>query len=301
MSSLWKRLLPLVLFATAAIALLVALRRAGVHDGVTPAPAIRIAPGTVEQVDRVGLTLTRVSVAEEVRIGNQLAPRYAHARDRAQQPTQAYLDRVTARLAALTVRKGIPYQVHYVASGIYQNAFALPGGHIVIDQGLLNLIDSEAGLAAVLGHEIQHIDQRHAIGRLQYELAARRLGLGDAGLLLVTLGPKLFQAGYAKQQELDADRLSVQMCAQLGYRPSAMADVFANMHGLRAQFEAPPVPGPAHEIAHLPEAALEEYFRTHPRYEERIAQIHRLAGSYAPRPWIDNRDEFQRYCPQRFP
>ena len=292
---MWKRLLPLAVLAVAAALVIVAIERSEVRDGVTPAPAVRIATDLTHDVDRIGLTLTRLPPDEEMRVGDRIAKAPKLAPE--DLPTQAYLERVGGRLAALAVRKGIRYRIHYLPDRNLVNAFALPGGHVYVGKGLFSLIESEAELASVIAHEIQHVDQRHSIERLQYELAARRLGLGNAGALLAQLGTALFQAGYRKDQELDADRLAVAMCAQLGYNPAAGAEVFRRMQARSAQFEVPPRPrSPVRETAQVLAASLEEYFRSHPRYDERISQIMRLSAGYPGRDWIENRDEFLRYC-----
>ena len=70
------------------------------------------------------------------------------------------------------------------------NAFALPGGHVYVGGGLLQLMDSEDELAAVLGHEIEHIDHYDCGERVQREQALRRIPLG----VIVALPVEVFEA-----------------------------------------------------------------------------------------------------------
>jgi predicted Zn-dependent protease len=72
---------------------------------------------------------------------------------------EAYVQKIGAQVAARAQRK-LPYRFHYIPEDHFRNAFALPGGHVFIGKGLLDLMDSEDQLAAVLGHEIEHIDRR---------------------------------------------------------------------------------------------------------------------------------------------
>jgi predicted Zn-dependent protease len=290
-----QRLAILAGFAAAAAVLVVALERYDVRDGVTPAAAVHVVTDLTHDVDRVGLTITRVSVGEEMRAGDQIARRLSRRLEPSGLQTQQYLGHVGQRLTPLAARKGITYQFHLAPDTSLVNAFAVPGGHVFVGQGLLRLLESEAELAGVLSHEIEHVDQRHAIERLQYQLAARRLGFGDIATLLAELGAGLFQAGYQKDQELDADRLGVRMSAEAGYDPAAMARVLRRMQAQLAPFEVPARPkGPLRETVTVVTTSLEEYFSSHPRYEERIAQIERLSAAYPPRRWIENREAFAK-------
>ena len=81
-----------------------------------------------------------------------------------------YVSRVGAKVAARAHRK-LPYKFHYIPNMDFVNAFALPGGHVYIGAGLVALMDSEDELAAVLGHEIEHIDHYHCAERVQTEAA----------------------------------------------------------------------------------------------------------------------------------
>jgi predicted Zn-dependent protease len=92
---------------------------------------------------------------------------------------QTHLQQVGER-ASLHSRRKLHYQFHYIPQISFVNAFALPGGHVFVGAGLLTLMKSEDALAAVLGHEIEHIDLRHCADRVQTERRLRNLGpIGD--------------------------------------------------------------------------------------------------------------------------
>src|SRR6266478_5626460 len=127
-----------------------------------------------------------------------------------------YLTRVGEQVARDAHRR-LPYKLHYLPSPYLINAFALPGGHVYVGGGLLSLMDSEDELAAVIGHEIEHIDHYHCADRAQQEQALRKIPLGG----LVALPIEVFEAGYSKDQELEADREGTHLAAQAGYSATA--------------------------------------------------------------------------------
>src|SRR5207245_10835177 len=122
----------------------------------------------------------RMAYQDEVGVDNEIAKSYyAALTDKSEVEVtemQAYVTQVGSHVAAHAHRK-LPYTFHYIPEKYCVNAFALPGGHVYIGEGLLALMDSEDKLAAVLGHEIDHIDHYHCAGRVQREHALRSIPL----------------------------------------------------------------------------------------------------------------------------
>lgn len=108
-----------------------------------------------------------ISTEEEVSIGKQMAEQvdkdFVILRDTV---VQNYISRVGNKLAQVSDRKELLYHFKVIESKEL-NAFALPGGYVYIYTGLLKLMESEAELAGVLGHEVGHIVARHGVRRLQ--------------------------------------------------------------------------------------------------------------------------------------
>ena len=147
---------------------------------------------------------------------------------------QEYVSRVGEKLAANSHRANLIFRFHVIDSADV-NAFALPGGYIYITRGLLAHLNSEAELAAVLGHEIGHVTARHSVRQHSVQQVAgigftlgsiflpqlRTAGVQDVYSLL---GGALIR-GYGRDHELEADRLGAQYLARSGYDPNAMLNV----------------------------------------------------------------------------
>ena len=270
-----QRIVVIVLLVGSAAALGV-LQRRQVHVEISPRPLLYLVADTQRELERIPLQLTRLSDAEENQIGEELARRWrltpARHKGDAQRIAE-YVNRVGQNLRRGVERPNIRYRFHYVDEERFVNAGALPGGQIAIGRGLLQILENEDELAAILAHEIAHVDRRHAVERLQYEVKARKLGV--SGLYgLGRIGVALFQAGYTTEKEAEADVAGLALMVKAGYDPSAAVDVqrrFDLLYGRGPRA----VESPVEELARVPFDALREYFRTHPPSRERIATIER--------------------------
>ncbi len=204
-----------VVLALAVAAVILSERRA-VKAEVSPAPILYFVADTERELTRVPVTLTRISDEDEIKAGDELARGYLQPREKdesAQYRTiSAYVSRVGERVARNAHRK-LPYRFHYLPDDYLINAFALPGGHVFIGKGLLNLMETEDELANVLGHEVEHIDLGHTAERVQVEMQLKKLPFGEVAAIPI----ELFQAGYTKEQELDADREGTKLAVAAGY------------------------------------------------------------------------------------
>jgi len=243
-----------------------------------PAPILYLIADTEQELTRMPVSFTRMSDAEEIAIGNQLARAYAPeerenaTRDPEKNDVESYLTQVGSRLAAQAHRK-LPYRFHYIPDQYFINAFALPGGHVYLGEGMLRLMDSEDELAAVLGHEIEHIDHYHCAERAQQEQALRKIPLG--GLFAIPV--EVFEAGYSKDQELEADREGARLAVQAGYSANGAIRMFETFQRLYEEYQAR-ARTPQQEMSQVAQQTIEGYFRSHPFASERIAQIQRLAA-----------------------
>jgi len=184
-------------------------------------------------------------------------------------PTLAMVHRLGERLVAATGQSGYDFRFHVFESDTV-NAWALPNGRIAVYTGLLPYCGNEAGLAAVIGHEIGHVVARHGNERMSQQLGAsvlaQVLDLGldaaeiDPGTEQLVLGA--FGAGvsvglllpYSRTHEFEADHLGATYMARAGYDPRATVGFWQRFAAKGG--ERPP-----------------EFFSTHPADERRIARF----------------------------
>jgi predicted Zn-dependent protease len=137
------------------------------------------------------------------------------------------------------------------------NAFAAPGGYVLITRGLYEILDNEAQLAGVLGHEIGHIVKRHHIEVMQksagVSAVARGVQRDSRGQLannLIGSGAEVLARGLDKSAEFEADQLGIVLAARAGYNPYGLIEVLhklsvrsANDESLALLFKTHPAPG----------------------------------------------------------
>ncbi|HWX93255.1 MAG TPA: M48 family metalloprotease [Terriglobales bacterium] len=270
----WIALTGIVLLGIAAV---VVSQRRKVDVPASPAAILYLVADTERELMRMPVSFVPLSDEEEIRIGDELARAYASREERETDPNTAaveqYLARVGQPLAGRAHRR-LPYKFHYIPSSYMINAFALPGGHVYVGAWLLSIMDSEDELAAVIGHEIEHIDHRHCAERAQQEQALRKLPL--AALMEIPI--EIFEAGYSKGQELEADREGTRLAVQAGYSANGAVRMFETFQRLYKEYQAT-ANSPQQELSEVAMQTLEGYFRSHPLPSERIAQIQKLIAS----------------------
>ncbi|HUA15711.1 MAG TPA: M48 family metalloprotease [Verrucomicrobiae bacterium] len=265
------------------VAAIVLSERRKVDTPAGPAALLYLVGDTEQELTRMPVQFTRMSDEEEIRIGDDLADSYKGAfrdrnRDGETATIEQYLNDVGRPLASRTHRR-LPYRFHYIPSLFMINAFALPGGHVYVGAGLLALMDSEDELAAVLGHEIEHIDHYHCADRVQQEQALRRIPLGE----LISIPISVFEAGYSKDQELEADREGTRLAVEAGYSANGAIRMFEVLDRLYQQYglgqDRTRPKTPQGELSQVAMQTVEGYFRSHPLPAERIAQVQRMIAS----------------------
>jgi predicted Zn-dependent protease len=216
--------------------------------------------------------LMLMTPAEEIALDRQQSP-YQFSTDYG--PVQdaglnAYLDRIGREMADRSHRPDMPFSFRAV-NATYINAYAFPGGSIAATRGILLELDNEAELAALLGHEIGHVNARHTAERATKgtianvliagaAVAAGSTGYGDYGGLiqgLGGLGAGALLAHYSRDNEREADALGMEYMTRTGYTPQGMVGLMEillkngrkNPNAIELMFSTHPMSTERHQTA----------------------------------------------------
>jgi predicted Zn-dependent protease len=176
-----------------------------------------------------------------------------------------YVKKVGLTLAPHTHRPHLVY--HYaVLDTPVVNAFALPGGYIYVTRGILVMMNSEAELAAVLAHELGHVNARHSVQRLS-KLLLVQIGMNVGSALsetfaqisgVASIGIQLLFLKYSRDDEREADALGVEYARKGSYDPGEMVSFFSSLQKLGDLSGGHSLPG---------------FLSTHPLTSERIQNV----------------------------
>ena len=235
-----------------------------------------------------------MSAAQEVEIGRKMHPQILQEYGRyADEELQAYVSDIGRRIGAKSHLPDLQF-TFTVLDSEEVNAFALPGGYVYITRGIMAYLNSEAELAAVLGHEVGHVTARHAV-RQQTGATAAGVGATVIGILtgsgdlanVANMAGTALVRGYGRDMELEADQIGAEYLVRLGYSPEAMIDVvrlLKNQETLELQL--------ARQEGREPRV-YHGVFSTHPDNDTRLREVvtaARTAGGGEARP--DGRDAY---------
>lgn len=220
-------------------------------------------------------SLKEIPEPEEIEIGKGIAANLLGAaplvRDDA---LQKYVNRVGLWLALQTERPDLPWRFG-VTDDPDVNAFATPGGTVLITRGLYEKFRSESELAGVLAHEIAHVVQKHQLKAIksqlgrewQMELATAVAERKDSSraanqLKAFTAGTELFARGLDKNDEFEADRMGVVIAARGGYNPFGLVGSLQTLDAVNPQ-----------------DGAVALMFKTHPSPAKRLEMLAEVMGT----------------------
>ncbi len=174
-----------------------------------------------------------ISESQEIALGKKYHAQILQQTSAYEDPElQAYVQRIGDSLSSKSHRPNLFYRFTVLDSPDI-NAFALPGGYIYINRGLMAYLSSEEELAAVLGHEIGHVTARHSVKQYSQSQilgilsSAIEISQGRTAGNIASLTSGVLLSGYGREMELEADDLGAQYIYQEGYSPQGMYDVLS--------------------------------------------------------------------------
>ena len=217
-----------------------------------------------------------VSEDQEAALGEQTAAEIASQLPIVDDPAvTGYLVELGAALAEATDRPALDWRFHVVNSADV-NAFAVPGGYVYVNRGLIEQAESLRELAGVLGHEVNHVALRHSAEQLESQTRTQiGVGLvcsltgwceGAAAQVAINAAGTLWFARHSRADEAEADSAAVVTLVRAGIDPSGVPAMFARLLAARQR-----QPGP-----------LDAFFASHPLEEERIAATRAHVGRLDP-------------------
>ncbi len=235
------------------------------------APAATNASGSATESKSPAFNLKKPSQAEEIQLGREITGNLLGAAPLVKDDAlQQYVNQVGRWVATQSERPDLPWHFGVIESEDI-NAFAAPGGYVIITKGLYRKLSSEADLAGVLGHEIGHVIKKHHLKVIQKQqllsLGASLLGErvakdNNTVQKLIGSGAEICARSLDKDAEFEADRIGVVLAGRAGYDPYGLPAVLA-------------------EIGHTgkDDGSVALLFKTHPHPDERLARLGEATGN----------------------
>src|SRR2546423_7422668 len=225
----------------------------------------------------ITMTACGVSTQQEVEMGQSYVQQINQQLPIIQDPElNRYVNVLGDSIARLTSRSDLPEWRFYIVDSKEVNAFAVPGGFVYVNRGLIERTQKMDQLAGVLGHEIGHVVRRHSIKQMQQQQGAN-IGVtlacvltsicnNQAGQAAIQVGGTALFAKFSRQDEAEADEEGVRNTVRAGISPNGMPEMFQILIDER---QANP-------------SSVESWFATHPLEEDRIAATRALIATYDP-------------------
>jgi len=214
-----------------------------------------------------------VSPDQEAQMGEQTAREVAAQLPIVEDPyINSYINELGDTIASHTSRADLQWHF-YIVNSHQVNAFALPGGFIYVNRGLIESADRADELAGVLGHEIGHVIERHSVKQMQQQeklgvvatLACTLTNICKSGIAqaAINIGGNAMISRYSRTDELQADSEAVENVLHVNFDPEGIPALF---EVLMEQRKSQP-------------SIVEGWFSTHPLEESRIQQARRLIAA----------------------
>ncbi len=222
----------------------------------------------------IGVTACGISTQQEVQMGQQEAAQINQQLPMVRDAeVNRYINLLGDQIATKTSRADLDWRF-FVVDAAEVNAFAVPGGYIYVNRGLIERTDQMDELAGVLGHEIQHVVLRHTVKQME-QMQGANIGVTLACVLTNVCNSQIAQAGiniagtavfakFSRTDESQADAGAVPNTINAGINPHGIVTMFEK---LIAEQKSRP-------------GAVNAFFATHPGEEERIVAVQAIINKY---------------------
>jgi predicted Zn-dependent protease len=220
----------------------------------------------------LGVGACGVSQQQEVEMGQQESAQIQQQLPLVQDPViNQYVNALGNQIASHTSRSDLQWQFYVVNTDVV-NAFALPGGIIYVNRGVLERADKMDELAGVLGHEIEHVVERHSVKQME-QMQGANVGVAlacaltnicnnEAAAAAINIGGTAVFAKFSRQDEVQADEGGFRNVMNAGISPEGMLTFFQKLLAEEQQSGS--------------NSAVSSWFSDHPGTQDRIADIQRM-------------------------
>jgi predicted Zn-dependent protease len=242
----------------------------------------------------ITMTACGVSTQQEVEMGQSYVQQINAQLPIVQDPElNRYVNVLGDSIARLTSRTDLTDWHFYIVDSKEVNAFAVPGGFVYVNRGLIERTNKMDQLAGVLGHEIGHVVRRHSIKQMQQQQGAN-IGVtlacvltsvcnNQAGQAAIQVGGTALFAKFSRGDEAEADEEGVKNTVRAGISPNGIPEMFQILIDERNSGSG---------------GAVASWFATHPLEEDRIADTRNMIAQYSPailRTLATDSPNFQRF------
>lgn len=241
----------------------------------------------------VGMTACAVSTQQEIQMGHDYSQQINQQLPIVQDvQLNQYINVLGDSIAKLTSRNDITDWHFYIVDSKEVNAFAVPGGYVYVNRGLIERTQRMDQLAGVLGHEIGHVVRRHSIKQMQQQQGANfgvtlacvltSVCSSEAAGTAINVGGAALFAKFSRGDEAEADAEGVANTVRAGINPNGIPEMFQILI----------------EERNANASSVQSWFATHPLEEDRVADTQALIAKYDPaiiRSLATDSPNFQRF------
>lgn len=195
---------------------------------------------------------------DEKKLGDEIKKKYRQYNYPYLEKDRIYLNSLLKNLDWSKSKK-FDYEI-FVEEVPEANAYALPGGVIIVTQPLLLAVKSESELIAIIAHEIGHIENSHCFNAIKFEVLTKKMKLGSLGKIADAAEGIVLRHSYSKTQEAEADDYAFEMIKNSKYDIMAVSNSFKSLMEYSGTYA-------------YGRSILRDYFQTHPSLEQRTEKF----------------------------